>query len=1305
MRLLGAISGGLLGVFALASLASAAPALRQQVNQRGDFALIGNTLGYDCGAGAPAPVVGTVGACGSNTGDSSPDVFWRSDAPAEGQAVANSTITVAQARSTAVLQLPSGATVTYARLYWAGDRAAGADTTATVARPGAGGFSQALAADISNTNGTYYQSSADVTALVQAQGSGAYRVSDVDTLSLLGLNKEVTFAAWWLVVFYEDFTEPPRNLALFDGMDLVNSATTQNATLSGFLVPDAGFTAKLGVITYEGDDQATGDELRFRGYTGATPPALGNADRLSDALNPITNFFNSTRSNHGVAVSVPGDLPQLTGTARSMGSFDLDIVDITTRVQAGQTSAAIQANSSGDVYYLGGFVTSISTFRPDFTGSEKTVSDVNGGDVLPGDVLEYTINVVNTGNDTATNVMLADAIPAGVTYVPGSVEIVSGPNAGVKTDVSGDDQAEYDAVSNTILARLGTGANASQGGILLVGESTAIKFQVTIDGDFSGTIENQASITATGLLGAPASNWPTDGNGTDPGSPPTPIVVQQCTTNAHCSPPTPFCDTAPNPNVCVACLTNADCSGTTPVCSATTKTCGPCTSDANCGGATPACQPSGACGQCSATNSSQCTGATSICEVAAGVCVECVSSADCGSNAPVCNTTTNTCEGCASDNDCGGATPACQSSGACGQCSATNSTACTGSTPVCNTTTATCVECVDNTHCSGSTPLCNTATGTCGGCASDADCGGTTPACQPNGSCGQCSETNSSQCGNQQTCDTATGTCVLDSDSDGLPDTLEIQFGTDPFNADSDDDGVLDGDEPDWNVDTDGDGLINALDPDSDNDGLFDGVEMGKDCSHPDTDLSKKACRPDADQGATTTDPLNPDTDGGGASDGSEDANLNGRVDAGETDPTAGNDADDSSTVDTDGDGLSDALESFLGSNPNDQDTDDDGLLDGDEPNPSHDTDGDGLINLLDVDSDNDALFDGTEAGKDCEHPDTNKALNHCRPDGDNGATTTFVLVKDTDKGGVSDGSEDFNLNGVVDAGETDPTVGNGADDGTVVDSDGDGLSDGLETFLGSDPNSADSDNDGLLDGDEPNPSDDHDGDGKINLLDSDSDGDGLFDGTEAGKDCSHSDTDTSLNQCAPDGDQGATTTGVLKADTDGGGVDDGDEDTNKNGVVDPGERDPNDPSDDFCQTDTDCGGANNGQVCDDGTKQCIDGCRGIGADSGCPSGQVCTSTDATIGQCVPEGTGGTAGVGGASGSAGSGGTAATGGTAASGGTGGASAAAGGGGLAPEGASLEGGGCGCSTPGKSGRTGLLFALLGTALLLLRRRRA
>lgn len=66
----------------------------------------------------------------------------------------------------------------------------------------------------------------------------------------------------------------------------------------------------------------------------------------------------------------------------------------------------------------------------------------------------------------------------------------------------------------------------------------------------------------------------------------------------------------------------------------------------------------------------------------------------------------------------------------------------------------------------------------------------------------------------------------LDIDGDGLPDANEGPFGTgtNPFDADTDGDGLLDGDEvcrPGIN-----DCPTDPLDPDTDDDGLNDGVEI-----------------------------------------------------------------------------------------------------------------------------------------------------------------------------------------------------------------------------------------------------------------------------------------------------------------------------------------------------------------------------------------------------------------------------------------------------------------------------------------------
>jgi clumping factor A len=486
---------------------------------------------------------------------------------------------------------------------------------------------------------------------------------------------------------------------------------------------------------------------------------------------------------------------------------------------------------------LAGFVTSISTFAPDFSSSGKTVVDLNGGALLPGDVLEYTIDVVNAGNDTAVDVVLEDAIPTGTSYVPGSIEIVSGANAGAKTDAADGDQGEYDAIADTVFVRLGAGADGSNGGSMLVGETAQVKFRVTIDAGASGTISNQAIITASGLLGAPPTDTPTDGNGPSSGQPPTDVPIDACDDDGDCAAPTPFCNVVFTPNACVECLT-----------------------DANCGALEPTCDATGSC-----------------------ICVP--------SGAEVC--------GDGIDNDCNGV--------------------------------------------------------------ADDGC---------------------------------------DDDMDGLLDSIEILIGTNPNDADSDDDGVPDGQEVDPGGDADGDGLINALDPDSDNDGLFDGTELGLGCSSPGTNAAAGNCVADADGGQTVTDPLDADTDDGGLADGLEDTNQNGAIDAGEKDP---NDGSDDLDDDNDNDGLTDGRRrSAIGTDPNDADSDDDGI-DRRPPRARRatiDTDGDGLVNALDPDSDDDGLHrrrrDSASTRTHAGHRSGHLRGRRSIPD-----TTTDPLDADTDDGGV----------------------------------------------------------------------------------------------------------------------------------------------------------------------------------------------------------------------------------------------------------------------------------------------------------------
>ena len=182
-----------------------------------------------------------------------------------------------------------------------------------------------------------------------------------------------------------------------------------------------------------------------------------------------------------------------------------------------------------------------------------------------------------------------------------------------------------------------------------------------------------------------------------------------------------------------------------------------------------------------------------------------------------------------------------------------------------------------------------------------------------------------------------------DTDGDGLNDGEEVKQGdpaaldkgkdTDPLDADTDNDGINDGDERNGTGPLAGKGKTDPLNPDTDGDTLTDGLEVGvtqgvaagtsqggKPFAGTSADFA-----PDADP-TTTTNPLDPDTDKGSVADGLEDANKNGKVDAGETDPNV--QADDKPELkDTDGDGVADAVDNcdFV-KNADQADSDGDGI-------------------------------------------------------------------------------------------------------------------------------------------------------------------------------------------------------------------------------------------------------------------------------------------------------------------------------------------------------------------------------------------
>jgi len=203
----------------------------------------------------------------------------------------------------------------------------------------------------------------------------------------------------------------------------------------------------------------------------------------------------------------------------------------------------------------------------------------------------------------------------------------------------------------------------------------------------------------------------------------------------------------------------------------------------------------------------------------------------------------------------------------------------------------------------------------------------------------------------------------VDQDDDAISDEDERRLGTDPAKDDSDGDGLKDNEELGGNLqsptDTDQDGIIDALDDDDDDDTLPTAQEilLGTDPRNADTDDDALTDAMEIKGGKIGTDALNADTDNDGVSDGTEvgsepnqpmDTDKDGIIDA--------------LDEDDDNDGIPTAIETKLNSDPLNQDSDGDGVSDGDEmgdnPEQPKDSDNDGIIDLIDPEPSNAAPTD-----------------------------------------------------------------------------------------------------------------------------------------------------------------------------------------------------------------------------------------------------------------------------------------------------------------------------------------------------------
>jgi large repetitive protein len=155
---------------------------------------------------------------------------------------------------------------------------------------------------------------------------------------------------------------------------------------------------------------------------------------------------------------------------------------------------------------------------------EKISEDLTGDPAVlePGDVLRYTLTVVNIGDEDAVNVMLTDALPAFTSYVPGS------------TTLNGASVADAAGGTSPLAAGILINAPVNTTAGFMPADATApanhvatITFRVVVDPTaLDGTvISNQGFVASNGAGGTVLPLQPSDDPNTDVPNDPTRDIV------------------------------------------------------------------------------------------------------------------------------------------------------------------------------------------------------------------------------------------------------------------------------------------------------------------------------------------------------------------------------------------------------------------------------------------------------------------------------------------------------------------------------------------------------------------------------------------------------------------------------------------------------------------------------------------------------------------------------------------------------------------------------------------------------------
>ncbi|WP_170272151.1 putative mucin/carbohydrate-binding domain-containing protein [Clostridium tarantellae] len=288
--------------------------------------------------------------------------------------------------------------------------------------------------------------STDVTNIIKNSLGGTYTVSNIPTsIPPTGLSN--TRAGWTLVVVYRNSIFPPQRIEFSSGIVSAMENSTVQKSVMGFTTPlqQTNLKGSLFIACANGEP-LIGTKTVEVGPSFASLSLMGN-NVSSPNSNPGTAPNNPNNSFFAGIINIcdPLDsnlgLINITGTNGTLNhdafvptqvlggrnKWDLTNIDITNTLLTSQNQSNIQINESGiqDGIEILAFGTQIRAQAPNLSATLSTYDSDGSGEynVEQGEVITYSVQINNSGDAEANNIIVSTTLNSGCEFIPESVKI------------------------------------------------------------------------------------------------------------------------------------------------------------------------------------------------------------------------------------------------------------------------------------------------------------------------------------------------------------------------------------------------------------------------------------------------------------------------------------------------------------------------------------------------------------------------------------------------------------------------------------------------------------------------------------------------------------------------------------------------------------------------------------------------------------------------------------------------------------------------------------------------------------------